>query len=163
MTAVELLALCFRLNVSEVTVKVNHARMMRKLELRSPVEVARLADSISTDVATVRPSLVRSRSHFQARSNAGSLEGAIALPAKVCGFVVAKMPSPEDRQDFETQTLSCDQLVVSAAGSPPRPPDRVNHDLGSRNLPHVTPGCIGLAPPLVFPSSACTNAYSNRL
>ncbi|RXT45056.1 response regulator transcription factor [Bradyrhizobium betae] len=35
-----------KLGVSEVTVKVHRARMMRKLELRSPIEVARLIDSI---------------------------------------------------------------------------------------------------------------------
>jgi FixJ family two-component response regulator len=32
------------LHLSEVTVKVHSARMMKKLELRSPVEVARLVD-----------------------------------------------------------------------------------------------------------------------
>lgn len=35
-----------KLGVSEVTVKVHRARMMRKLELRSPIEVARLIDSV---------------------------------------------------------------------------------------------------------------------
>jgi FixJ family two-component response regulator len=33
-----------KLHLSEVTVKVHRARMMRKLELRSPIEVARLFD-----------------------------------------------------------------------------------------------------------------------
>ncbi|MCP3463121.1 response regulator transcription factor [Bradyrhizobium sp. CCGUVB23] len=63
-----------KLKVSEVTVKVNRARMMRKLELRSPVEVLRLVDSIRTDVATARPGLVRSNViRFQAKSKAGGL------------------------------------------------------------------------------------------
>jgi FixJ family two-component response regulator len=35
-----------KLQLSEVTVKVHRARMMRKLELRSPIEVARLIDSM---------------------------------------------------------------------------------------------------------------------
>ncbi|MBR0954439.1 response regulator transcription factor [Bradyrhizobium canariense] len=35
-----------KLGVSEVTVKVHRARMMRKLGLRSPIEVARLIDSV---------------------------------------------------------------------------------------------------------------------
>jgi RNA polymerase sigma factor (sigma-70 family) len=35
-----------KLSVSEVTVKVHRARMMRKLGLRSPIEVARLIDSV---------------------------------------------------------------------------------------------------------------------
>lgn len=37
------------LHLSEVTVKVHSARMMRKLELRSPVEVARLVDTMCND------------------------------------------------------------------------------------------------------------------
>ncbi|MGD5356973.1 LuxR C-terminal-related transcriptional regulator, partial [Xanthomonas citri pv. citri] len=35
-----------KLGVSEVTAKVHRARMMRKLELRSPIEVVRLIDSM---------------------------------------------------------------------------------------------------------------------
>ncbi len=35
-----------RLHISEVTVKVHRARLMRKLEIRSPIEVVRLVDSI---------------------------------------------------------------------------------------------------------------------
>jgi hypothetical protein len=35
-----------KLLLSEVTVKVHRARMMRKLELRSPVEIVRLVDSM---------------------------------------------------------------------------------------------------------------------
>lgn len=35
-----------RLGVSEVTAKVHRARMMRKLELRTPIEVVRLIDSM---------------------------------------------------------------------------------------------------------------------
>lgn len=35
-----------RLQVSEVTAKVHRARMMKKLQLRSPVQVARLADEV---------------------------------------------------------------------------------------------------------------------
>ena len=35
-----------KLHLSEVTVKVHRARLMRKLELRSPIEVARLVDSL---------------------------------------------------------------------------------------------------------------------
>ncbi len=38
-----------RLGVSEVTVKVHRARMMRKLGLRSPVEVVRLIDSMGLE------------------------------------------------------------------------------------------------------------------
>lgn len=38
-----------KLGVSEVTVKVHRARMMRKLELRSPIEVARLIDSMGLE------------------------------------------------------------------------------------------------------------------
>ncbi|MBR1173024.1 response regulator transcription factor [Bradyrhizobium sp. KB893862 SZCCT0404] len=38
-----------RLGVSEVTVKVHRARMMRKLELRSPIEVVRLIDSMGRE------------------------------------------------------------------------------------------------------------------
>jgi DNA-binding NarL/FixJ family response regulator len=45
-----------RLGVSEVTVKVHRARMMRKLELRSPIEVVRLVDSIERDAAAARAS-----------------------------------------------------------------------------------------------------------
>lgn len=37
------------LHLSEVTVKVHSARMMKKLELRSPVEVARLVDIMCND------------------------------------------------------------------------------------------------------------------
>jgi FixJ family two-component response regulator len=40
-----------RLGVSEVTAKVHRARMMRKLELRSPIEVVRLVDSMERDIA----------------------------------------------------------------------------------------------------------------
>jgi FixJ family two-component response regulator len=43
-----------RMNVSEVTVKVHRARMMRKLQLRSPIEVVRLVDSVRPEVATTR-------------------------------------------------------------------------------------------------------------
>lgn len=43
-----------RLGVSEVTVKVHRARMMRKLELRSPIEVARLIDSMGREAETTR-------------------------------------------------------------------------------------------------------------
>lgn len=38
-----------KLGVSEVTAKVHRARMMRKLELRSPIEVVRLIDSMGRD------------------------------------------------------------------------------------------------------------------
>jgi FixJ family two-component response regulator len=40
-----------KLQLSEVTVKVHRARMMRKLELRSPIEVARLIDSMGREAA----------------------------------------------------------------------------------------------------------------
>lgn len=40
-----------KLQLSEVTVKVHRARMMRKLELRSPIEVARLIDSMGQEIA----------------------------------------------------------------------------------------------------------------
>jgi FixJ family two-component response regulator len=40
-----------RLGVSEVTAKVHRARMMRKLELRSPIEVVRLIDSVSGEIS----------------------------------------------------------------------------------------------------------------
>ena len=40
-----------KLQLSEVTVKVHRARMMRKLELRSPIEVARLIDSMAHETA----------------------------------------------------------------------------------------------------------------
>ena len=40
-----------KLQLSEVTVKVHRARMMRKLELRSPIEVARLIDSMAQETA----------------------------------------------------------------------------------------------------------------
>ncbi|MBR0839142.1 response regulator transcription factor [Bradyrhizobium liaoningense] len=43
-----------RLGVSEVTVKVHRARMMRKLELRSPIEVVRLIDSMGREAETTR-------------------------------------------------------------------------------------------------------------
>jgi FixJ family two-component response regulator len=43
-----------RLGVSEVTVKVHRVRMMRKLELRSPIEVVRLVDSMERDAAAAR-------------------------------------------------------------------------------------------------------------
>jgi FixJ family two-component response regulator len=43
-----------RLGVSEVTVKVHRARMMRKLELRSPIEVVRLIDSIGPEADAAR-------------------------------------------------------------------------------------------------------------
>lgn len=39
-----------RLGVSEVTAKVHRARVMRKLELRSPIEVVRLIDSVSGEI-----------------------------------------------------------------------------------------------------------------
>lgn len=42
-----------KLQLSEVTVKVHRARMMRKLELRSPIEVARLIDSIRQETAHI--------------------------------------------------------------------------------------------------------------
>jgi FixJ family two-component response regulator len=48
-----------RLHVSEVTVKVHRARLMRKLQLRSPIEVVRLVDSIRPDVATPRQRVVQ--------------------------------------------------------------------------------------------------------
>ena len=35
-----------KLHLSEVTIKVHRARMMRKLALRSPIEVARLVDNM---------------------------------------------------------------------------------------------------------------------
>lgn len=41
-----------RLGVSEVTAKVHRARMMRKLELRTPIEVVRLIDSMERDTKT---------------------------------------------------------------------------------------------------------------
>ncbi|MCP3468219.1 MULTISPECIES: response regulator transcription factor [unclassified Bradyrhizobium] len=47
-----------RLNVSETTVKVRRARMMQKLQLRSPVEVVRLVDNIRPDFATTRQRVV---------------------------------------------------------------------------------------------------------
>ena len=40
-----------KLQLSEVTVKVHRARMMRKLELRTPIEVARLIDSMAQETA----------------------------------------------------------------------------------------------------------------
>jgi FixJ family two-component response regulator len=43
-----------RLGVSEVTAKVHRARMMRKLELRSPIEVVRLVDSMGREDETTR-------------------------------------------------------------------------------------------------------------
>lgn len=42
-----------KLQLSEVTVKVHRARMMRKLELRSPIEVARLIDSMRQETAYI--------------------------------------------------------------------------------------------------------------
>lgn len=42
-----------KLQLSEVTVKVHRARMMRKLELRSPIEVARLIDSMGQETAYI--------------------------------------------------------------------------------------------------------------
>lgn len=42
-----------KLQLSEVTVKVHRARMMRKLELRSPIEVARLIDSMGQETAHI--------------------------------------------------------------------------------------------------------------
>ncbi|MCP3476140.1 response regulator [Bradyrhizobium sp. CCGUVB1N3] len=69
-----------RLNVSEVTVKVNRARMMRKLELRSPVEVVRLVDSMRTDVTTARPSILKSNLvHLHTRSKAANLDSSSAF------------------------------------------------------------------------------------
>ncbi|MBR0828717.1 response regulator transcription factor [Bradyrhizobium manausense] len=53
-----------RLNVSEVTVKVHRARMMRKLELRSPIEVVRLIDSMGPEFGAGRTGT--SQSPFQA-------------------------------------------------------------------------------------------------
>jgi len=43
-----------RLGVSEVTAKVHRTRMMRKLELRSPIEVVRLVDSMGREEETTR-------------------------------------------------------------------------------------------------------------
>jgi DNA-binding NarL/FixJ family response regulator len=43
-----------RLGVSEVTAKVHRARMMRKLGLRSPIEVVRLIDSIGREGEATR-------------------------------------------------------------------------------------------------------------
>ncbi|QDP26801.1 response regulator transcription factor [Bradyrhizobium cosmicum] len=43
-----------RLGVSEVTAKVHRARMMRKLALRSPIEVVRLIDCMGREAATMR-------------------------------------------------------------------------------------------------------------
>lgn len=43
-----------RLGVSEVTAKVHRARMMRKLELRSPIEVVRLIDSMGREAEAPR-------------------------------------------------------------------------------------------------------------
>ncbi len=43
-----------KLGVSEVTIKVHRARMMRKLELRSPIEVARLIDSMGGEAEMAR-------------------------------------------------------------------------------------------------------------
>jgi FixJ family two-component response regulator len=40
-----------RLGVSEVTAKVHRARMMRKLKLRSPIEVVRLIDSVGGEIS----------------------------------------------------------------------------------------------------------------
>lgn len=42
-----------KLQLSEVTVKVHRARMMRKLELRSPIEVARLIDTMRQETAQI--------------------------------------------------------------------------------------------------------------
>jgi FixJ family two-component response regulator len=41
-----------RLGVSEVTAKVHRARMMRKLQLRTPIEVVRLIDSMGHETET---------------------------------------------------------------------------------------------------------------
>jgi len=43
-----------KLRLSEVTVKVHRARMMRKLELRSPIEVVRLVDSMANGSGATR-------------------------------------------------------------------------------------------------------------
>lgn len=43
-----------RLGVSEVTAKVHRARMMRKLDLRTPIEVVRLIDSMGREPETRR-------------------------------------------------------------------------------------------------------------
>lgn len=43
-----------KLQLSEVTVKVHRARMMRKLELRSPIEVVRLIDSMGLEAETMQ-------------------------------------------------------------------------------------------------------------
>jgi DNA-binding NarL/FixJ family response regulator len=40
-----------KLHLSEVTIKVHRARMMRKLELRSSIEVARLVDTVCSNGA----------------------------------------------------------------------------------------------------------------
>jgi len=52
-----------KLLLSEVTVKVHRARMMRKLQLRSPVEIVRLVDSMPNGFGTTRtsPSKINSR------------------------------------------------------------------------------------------------------
>lgn len=52
-----------KLRVSEVTVKVHRARMMRKLELRSPIEVVRLVDRIGPELGTARNGVARSPFH----------------------------------------------------------------------------------------------------
>lgn len=43
-----------KLSVSEVTVKVHRARMMRKLELRSPIDVVKLIDTMEREAETPR-------------------------------------------------------------------------------------------------------------
>lgn len=49
-----------KLNVSEVTVKVHRARMMKKLELRSAIEVVRLIDSMGPEFEAVRAGSLQS-------------------------------------------------------------------------------------------------------
>ena len=44
-----------KLRLSEVTVKVHRARVMRKLKVRSPVELVRLVDGMVAGLATILP------------------------------------------------------------------------------------------------------------
>lgn len=44
-----------KLRVSEVTVKVHRVRVMRKLKVRSPVELVRMVDSMAAGLATILP------------------------------------------------------------------------------------------------------------
>ncbi|WP_445215992.1 response regulator transcription factor [Bradyrhizobium sp. Pa8] len=50
-----------KLDVSDVTVKVHRARMMRKLGLRSPIEMLKLIDSMDREQETARFSRVRAQ------------------------------------------------------------------------------------------------------